>query len=260
MGWCLLSAFCVGAAETPPARNFRVMSYNIHHGEGMDGRIDLERIAALIKSEKADIVALQEVDKGTERTKQRDVASELAALTGMSFIFSNNYAFQGGQYGNAVLTKFKITGATNLWYRMLAPGEQRGLLQVHMEVQGRPLTFLNTHLDHRGPDQERLLSVSQIQSVVRSLGDVPVILCGDFNDVPNSKTYLALQEFMMDTWHVVGEGKGFTIPVKNPTRRIDYIWTSKGAPFGPVKAWVPVSEASDHLPLVAEFEFKAGNR
>ena len=50
----------------------RVMTYNIHHGEGLDGRVDTARIAELIKQERADIVALQEVDKGVRRTALRD--------------------------------------------------------------------------------------------------------------------------------------------------------------------------------------------
>ena len=60
------------------------MTYNIHHGEGLDGRVDTARIAALIKQERADIVALQEVDKGVRRTALRDLTAELASLTGMA--------------------------------------------------------------------------------------------------------------------------------------------------------------------------------
>ena len=55
------------------------MTYNIHHGEGIDKRLDLERIAAVIRDADVDIVALNEVDKGTSRTEQRDLAAELGA-------------------------------------------------------------------------------------------------------------------------------------------------------------------------------------
>lgn len=58
--------------------SFRVMSYNIHHGRGLDGKIDLERIANVIKKEGADIVTLQEVDKGVERSDRQDIAKELS--------------------------------------------------------------------------------------------------------------------------------------------------------------------------------------
>ncbi|MGZ5544081.1 MAG: endonuclease/exonuclease/phosphatase family protein, partial [Limisphaerales bacterium] len=118
------------AINTQAAEMFRVMTYNIHHGEGLDHKVDLPRIAALIKREKADIVALQEVDKGVTRTDRRDLTAELAKLTGMTGVFSNNHYFQGGEYGNAILSRFPVLTLTNLHYQMLRKDEQRGVLQV----------------------------------------------------------------------------------------------------------------------------------
>jgi endonuclease/exonuclease/phosphatase family metal-dependent hydrolase len=253
----LFNGGCLAATSTTnqPVR-FRVMSYNIHHGEGLDGKVDLERIAALIKKEAADIVALQEVDKGVERTKRRDLPAELAALTGMTCVFSNNYSFQGGEYGNAVLTRFAVKSWTNTHYRMLRPGEQRGILQVRLEVSGRELVFMNTHIDHRPDDSERLLNTETIGQLVTNYAGTPIILCGDFNDVPESRTYAKLAALFVDSWKEAGSGPGFTIPVENPKKRIDYIWISKNGPIAPVKMWVPETQASDHLPIVAELEFR----
>ena len=123
------------------------MSYNIRHGEGLDGRLDLARIASVITGENADLVALQEVDRGVERTARRDLPAELAALTGMTAIFSNNHPHQGGEYGNAVLTRFPVRRWANTHLRMLRPAEQRGVLQVVVDVHGRDLLFLCTHID-----------------------------------------------------------------------------------------------------------------
>src|SRR3954447_16208752 len=86
----LLLDSCSLSHEQREAVTFRAMTYNIHHGEGLDRKIDLVRIAELIKRERADIVALQEVDKGVERTGRRDLPQELASLTGMTCVFSNN--------------------------------------------------------------------------------------------------------------------------------------------------------------------------
>jgi endonuclease/exonuclease/phosphatase family metal-dependent hydrolase len=61
-------AGCRTASKPQIPASFRIMTYNIRHGEGLDGKIDLLRIAEVIKREGADIVALQEVDKGVERT------------------------------------------------------------------------------------------------------------------------------------------------------------------------------------------------
>ena len=52
-----------GADQAPVPGTLRVLTYNIHHGEGTDGKLDLDRIARVIKAAEPDIVALQEVDQ-----------------------------------------------------------------------------------------------------------------------------------------------------------------------------------------------------
>jgi endonuclease/exonuclease/phosphatase family metal-dependent hydrolase len=243
------------AAATRAPKSFRVMSYNIHHGEGMDGKVDLQRIADLIQAEGADLVALQEVDKGTQRTDRRDLGAELAALTGMTCVFSNNFHYQGGEYGNAVLSRFPVKRWTNRHFQMLKPAEPRGLLQVVVDLPGGEMVFMSTHLDFSGDGVNRWSSVGEIEAVLPQYAGLPVILCGDFNDVPTSRVYRRLSETFDDTWVRAGAGDGFTIAANRPNKRIDYIWVSRNAPFTPVKAWVPSSLASDHLPVVAEFQF-----
>jgi len=233
--------------------SFRVMTYNIHHGEGLDGKVDLVRIAEVIRRERADIVALQEVDRGVARTQRRDLPGELAALTGMSCVFSNNFHYQGGEYGNAVLTRFPILRVANLHYSMLRTNEQRGLLQLTLNIGGRQLVFMNTHIDYRGDDSERWQNVQQIESLVQRYAGKPILICGDFNDTPGSRTYQRMAETFDDSWLQVGQGDGFTIPAAKPTKRIDYVWVSKDSPFVPTHAWVISTDASDHLPVVIEF-------
>jgi endonuclease/exonuclease/phosphatase family metal-dependent hydrolase len=232
------------------------MTYNLHHGEGADGRVDLERIAAVIREQRADVVALQEVDKGVQRTARRDFPAELAALTGMTCVFSNNFHYQGGEYGNAVLSRFPVRRWTNTHLRMLRPDEQRGVLQVVLDVHGRDLLFMATHIDYRRDDAERLANVAQFHEVLAGYPRLPVLFGGDFNDTPGSRTCVAMSERFDDVWLSVGEGDGFTIPSANPGKRIDYLWLGKGASLKPVRAWVPRTEASDHLPLVAEFAWE----
>jgi endonuclease/exonuclease/phosphatase family metal-dependent hydrolase len=259
LGLAVFASGCSSVAEQKPT-TLRVMSYNIHHGEGLDKRVDLERIAAVIKAEKADIVGLQEVDKGVERTARRDMPAELAALTGMTCVFSNNFHHQGGKYGNAVLTRFPVKSWSNRHYKMLRPGEQRGIIQVLMEVEGRPLMFMNTHIDYRGDDSERWENTKEIKELVDAYSDVPTIIVGDFNDYSHSRVYKRLTEFLVDAWTVAGEGDGFTIPANKPNRRIDYIFYTPASPIVPKRVWVPVTEASDHRPVVAELEFGVGKK
>ena len=239
-------------AAAPDAPVLRVMTYNIHHGEGLDGRLDLERIAKVITDARADLVGLQEVDRGVERTQRRDLPAELARLTGLAVRFESNLPHQGGEYGNAVLSRFPITVSRNTRYRAPRPGEQRGFLQVTLEAHGREIMFINTHLDFRAGDEERLASVQELRTAVAAAGARPVIMVGDFNAVPASAPIARVAEFMRDAWTAVGVGPGFTIPVRKPAKRIDYIWFSPGA-LTPINATVINSEASDHLPLVVEF-------
>jgi endonuclease/exonuclease/phosphatase family metal-dependent hydrolase len=247
---------CAVSKTAPAHIRFRVITYNIHHGEGLDGKVDLIRIAELIKQERADIVALQEVDRAVRRTAGRDLPAELAALTGMTAVFSNNFHFQGGEYGNAVLTRFTVKQWTNHRYKMIRAGEQRGILKLTLDVHGRDLVLMNTHIDSRADDTERWLNVGEIESLVSAQGDMPFILCGDFNDMPGSRVHRRLSKTFADSWALVGAAEGFSFPADKPARRIDYIWISKGDSLKPIRAWLPQSAASDHLPLVVEFEFK----
>ena len=238
-------------AET---NSFRVMTYNIHHGQGTDGKVDLGRIAALIKTQNVDVVALQEVDRGTVRTARRDVAAELGKLTGMDFYFEKNIDHQGGQYGNGILSRFPILEKTNVHYQMLKPHEQRGLLQVLVDVKGRKLLFMSTHLDYHNDDAERALDVKTIKSAAAANPDAALILCGDFNEGPGSRTYNRLAEFLADTWKAAGKGAGHTFSSSAPWQRIDFIWHSRE--LRPINAFVPKTDASDHLPVVAEFSLE----
>ena len=235
---------------------FRVMTYNIRHAEGMDGRINVERIADLIKSERADIVTLQEVDRHVERTQRRDLPGELAILTGMHCVFSNNYFFQGGEYGNVVLTRFPILQSTNLHYQVHPTAEVRGLLQVVMRVQGRKLCFMATHLDSGREDSARWSSLDEMEAALAHQSVRPVLFCGDFNATPSTRIYHRLHDTWQDSWETVGTGNGFTIPSDHPSRQIDYIWLSGKEWLEPLRASVPDSQASDHRPLVVEFRWK----
>jgi endonuclease/exonuclease/phosphatase family metal-dependent hydrolase len=248
----ILSAAALGA-QTPST--IRVLTYNIHHGEGIDKRLDLERIAKLILDAKADVVGLQEVDRGCDRTQKRDLPAELAKLTGMIVHFEKNIPYQGGEYGNAVLTKFPIKKARNTHYRMLRPGEQRGVLQLVLDVRGREVLFMNTHIDYRPDDAERVLNVEELKQMVADAGTMPVILCGDFNATPESRTIGNVKQFLTDAWSTAGRGDGLTIPVTKPAKRIDYIFVSKDT-IEPVKMDVIHSIASDHLPVLAELRLR----
>jgi endonuclease/exonuclease/phosphatase family metal-dependent hydrolase len=229
----------------------RVMTFNIHHAEGLDGQIDTQRIADLILQQSVDLVGLQEVDRGTARVSGRDLIAELAQKTGMTFVFSNNLSFQGGQYGNAILGKFPIRFKEHRLLPKVGSNEQRGWLKAVVDAHGKDVSFWVTHLASVADDTERLICATNFNNWLTGETN-PVIFCGDFNTTPTSDVYALMTQKWKDTWLQAGQGNGYTIPVPIPTRRIDFIWTPPGSTLGAKSASVPFSQASDHFPVVTE--------
>jgi endonuclease/exonuclease/phosphatase family metal-dependent hydrolase len=245
-----------GANSAPPhSTAIRVITYNIHHGVGLDEKLDLARIAALIKAEDADLVALQEVDRGVERTAKRDLPAELAELTGMKVYFGPNIRYQGGDYGNAVLTKFPIKQAKNSPLTMVGKGEQRGVIQLVLDVRGTDVLFMDTHLDSRREEAERTRSAGELVQLIAAAGQMPVMVCGDFNTVPATPAHVKMKTALADTWELIGQESGLTSPTENPRRRIDYLWIST-ATIELLQVKVLRSNASDHLPVFGEFRLR----
>jgi endonuclease/exonuclease/phosphatase (EEP) superfamily protein YafD len=139
---------------------------------------------------------------------------------------------------------------------MIRPGEQRGLLQLTLRVYGRELIFMDTHIDYRPDDTERLMNIEEIHDTLAKYRGDSVIVAGDFNDNPDSRTHAKMKEQFDDAWELIGQGDGFTYPTEAPRKRIDYLWLAKDKSVVPLKAWVPQSDASDHRPLAVEFRFR----
>lgn len=238
--------------EAPP-RTLSLLTFNIRHAEGSDGTIDVARVAQVIRDSKAEIVGLQEVDRGVERSGRRDLLKELADLCGMQLAFGKNIDHQGGDYGNALLTTRPIVSVGNRALPNTDGSEQRGVLQVVLDVDGTRVLVLTTHLDHRRADAQRLASADALLEMVQTFGEGPVVAMGDFNDVPGSATWRRLTATFTDVWAAAGAGDGFTIPVEVPSKRIDWILV-RG--LQPRSAAVITTQASDHLPVAAVVQLR----
>jgi endonuclease/exonuclease/phosphatase family metal-dependent hydrolase len=239
------------------------MTWNIHHGEGTDKKIDVDRIAQLIIEEKTDIVAIQEVDRGVERSKKIDIITKLADITGMTYAFGKTIDYQGGEYGNALLTRFPIFEEHNVLFKSFPGTEQRGVLLLVLGVIGEEVIVANTHFDSQANDSLRVGAVGELKKILKGYSSRATILCGDFNDIPSSSVVTQLKEEYLDTWELAGTWEGFTFPADVPKKRIDFAFTnnSRGQDsttaavhLRPLSAHVVKSLASDHLPLVVEFE------
>ena len=250
-------AACLSGCSSDHVTTIRVLTYNIHHGEGMDGQIDLERIARVIRQTEADLVALQEVDRGVERTNRVDQPALLAGLTGMRAIFEKNIDYQGGEYGNAVLSRLPVEYHENHYLPKSLPNEQRGMLEVHVRVGGEKLIFFATHFDHRADDGERMASVAMLCERVEQYQGSPVVVAGDLNDFPDSRAISETTVCLTDVF-VVADGSGFTYPADDPVRRIDYVLHNRDPGLRCIDCRVILEPAaSDHRPVLAVFELVA---
>lgn len=249
----LAAALLVGCAQAQPT-TLRVLTYNIHHGEGLDKKIDLERIAKLIRESKADLVALQEVDRNVKRSGSVDQPARLSELTGMKSVFGKNIDLQGGQYGNAVLSRLPIQKHENHHLPLLSK-EQRGLLEVLVTVGPRKLIFCATHFNEKPDSEEQKASVAMLKEFVEKRAGTPMIIGGDFNATPKTRTVTDLSRFLTSAMPVDSKDL-FTFPADKPDRLIDYVlYTPKtGLRCTEVRV-LPEPVASDHRPVLTVFEF-----
>lgn len=233
----------------------RVMTYNIHVGVGMDKKLDLQRIANVIKQEKPDVVGLQEVDRGVKRTEGKDEIAELAKMTEMHFAFAHNLDYQGGQYGVAILSRFPIGKVDHRKYENRRVAERRGMLRVELNISGRKINFVTTHLDYQYADS-RLFETEQLLSFLTDVKG-PLIVVGDFNDEPAGSSYKMMVGQFEDAWiRSRAKGEGLSYPADKAVKRIDYIFLHKASGLKAKRAWVVDTLASDHLPVMAEIELR----
>ncbi|MEM7014751.1 MAG: endonuclease/exonuclease/phosphatase family protein [Verrucomicrobiota bacterium] len=255
-----LSLLSAGAQDSKPD-TLRVLCYNIHWCLGTDGKYDVDRIANVIKEAKPDLVAIQEIDVGVERSGRVHEAQRLAELTGMAVRLGPTQAYQGGLFGNAVLTNLPITDVQihPLPYTESTPElvtYPRGAIAVTVTTKsGKPLRFISTHFQHN-VHEDRVAQAKAINDLFAGEDDdIPTILAGDMNAKPEEEPILQL----LKKWtNAIEDPPAPTAPSKNPRSRIDYIFYRPGAAFE-LKETKVIDEkvASDHLPVFAVLELKA---
>lgn len=255
----LLVAVVMGNPAAPAyshsrrTQSIRVMTYNIHVGVGMDKKLDLPRIAAVINAQHPDLVGLQEVDRGVTRTQQIDEIAELAKLTKMDYAFAFNLKYQGGQYGVAILSRAPIRTTEHRLYRNTREAERRGFIRAQVTVGRLLLNFVTTHLDYQYADG-RLFEAQQLLAALQDVKE-PLIVVGDFNDVPSGEAYALMRHQFDDAWLAVhADEPGFSYPADKPAKRIDFIFPRSSDRVRIKRAWKVDTLASDHVPVVADLE------
>ncbi len=250
---CTRKALQGNGSTASGSTELHVLCYNIHHANppSKPGEIDLDAIAKVIKQASPDIVALQEVDVYTNRSgKTSNQAEEIARLSGMPyFYFAKAIDYDGGEYGVAILSKLPLAQMKNTPLPTAAGtnGEPRTLASAEVTLPNNSkLVFACTHLDAQRSDTNRVLQVQKITGLLQQ-EKLPVVIAGDFNAVAETPVINILDQSF--TRSCIREC-GFTIPVINPTKTIDFVAYRPSTAFTVAKHRVIDEKyASDHLPV-----------
>ncbi len=252
----LLTVICTTVAaqyQVDSSHMLRVLSFNILHGATTEGNFDLDVIAKLINEVHPDLVALQEVDYKTSRAKNYDLATELGWRTKMAALFGKAMDYDGGGYGEAVLSQRSFLSSRCIALPHSPANEPRAALEVMIGLEsGDTLSFIGTHLDHLQNDADRLLQAQSINDHFRDYKH-PCILAGDLNDLPGSRCLKVFEEVWTASYT---KGKAMpTFPSHQPEKKIDYVM------YYPQNRWkvhettvIQDSIASDHCAYLVVLE------
>lgn len=250
----------------------RVCTYNVHWGIGMDGRLDLDRVADVIERIEPDAIAVQELDRNRRpETEYADQLSTLSNRLGMDAAYGVTIeeeptAASDGeprQYGIAVLTPGTVIDSE--FHDLSHPDgtEPRVLLRSRVALADVEFTLYATHLG-LGAD-ERTEQAEEILDATADAGQH--VFAGDLNATPDSPPLQRLSERYVDAV-AAADGAEPTYPapyavrdpedehvddfarVYVPNRRIDHVLVTPG--IEPLAADVRHSLASDHCPVVSD--------
>jgi endonuclease/exonuclease/phosphatase family metal-dependent hydrolase len=235
---------------TRASNSLRIATYNIHRCRGLDGRTRPERIAAVLSSIDADVVALQEVvGAGPHGGGQ---AEAIGAALGMGWIMSPARLLRGHQFGNVVLSRFPIAEHVehDLSWKTCEP---RRLQRVDVSVGGATLHVYNVHLGtallERRHQAERLAAIVSDRHVPG-----PKLVLGDFNEWMKGlvTTMLSARLNSVDLRNFLRRRR--TYPGVFPLLHLDHIYYAGHVDVVGIE--LPRTRlalvASDHLPLVAD--------
>ncbi len=247
--------------DTPTS--LRVMTYNIHSCRGLDGRTSPGRIARIIARSNPDLVALQEVDVGRQRTDTVDQARTIAHLLEMEYHFHPAIRLEEEQYGDALLGRLPLRLVRSDALPGDGRGEQRGALWVEADADGTPIQVLNTHLGLTARDRarqtEELVGPDWLGAAVER---GPVILCGDLNALPRSQVHTAFAHHLRDACTAAPDAGTDRPRTWMGLGRLDHVFVS--SELAVQKVVMPrthlVRVASDHWPLVVDLQVPAALR
>lgn len=239
------------AARTKANLQITLLTYNIHKAIGNDRRFDPSRIARICEAERADIIALQEVDHGVPRSRHLNVAEVLAEMLGYHHRLGANVQLKVGSYGNATLSRWPFAHGENLdltW----GIKKRRGCLSDVVETPLGPLVVMNFHLGLSRIERHFQLKKILASEFLHAHLKHPVVMLGDSNE---RTRYLDLFLSSAGFENTAGDAKRKykTWPSFAPIWNLDKIFHNKKCElvhYEVVRNSL-TKLASDHLPVKA---------
>ena len=246
---------------------FKVATFNICHGEGTDGIIDVHRQAKFIKDLNLDVCLLQELDNNTSRSGNIDEIKLISHESNLIYNFmGTNNEFDGkfypnvigGSYGNGIITKYPYIYENNYLTKVLDEHEKRGISHVKILVSDKKINLFSLHLSIY--KEERINAIKELLDIIKNIDDEVIIVGGDFNIgiekigehkyiyEDNNKEEYKLLESVLDR---IGN-TDITWYSKESNACIDTIFYSKNIKL--IKYDTIKTELSDHSLVVATFE------
>ena len=226
----------------------KILSWNIW----VDCHFD--QLKEFLQTTDADVISLQEVK---DDDSERDVIGYLTKLGYNHFFARTEQVWDGKVYrhGPAIFSKFPIVHSEKI--QLEEGDDERAAAYVQIDVNGTILHIFSTHLihTHQKPSSQQ---EAQTEKLIKNLPAENVIVMGDFNATPESKSIQKMTKLLVDTdteatptWSVHPEGCHKCNPQAVDTR-LDYIFVSKDLKAHSFK--VGDSKASDHLPILVNVE------
>jgi endonuclease/exonuclease/phosphatase family metal-dependent hydrolase len=244
---------------SPRPNGLRVATYNIRAGLG-----GMKGVTQDLKSLSADIIALQEVERGRYGSKNIDHAASLAKELEMKYAYAPSFSLEEREHGIAVLSRFPLGEIETLQLPQGTGRWPRVALKTRIDTPEGPVRFVCVHLTRpsKMPFSHTRERMAQLRAIFESLeGDsLPPIMAGDFNSTPFSPERWIISRHLQDSWAPWRDGWALTFPL-----------SSIGLPAGSVKidavyhdrtwrcggTWVAPLGSSDHCPVVADVAPKA---
>ncbi len=250
----LLFTVCICFKSFAQADTLKVISFNILHGATTKNDFNLDTIAGVINKYNPDLVAMQEVDFKTNRAKNYDLPTEIGIRTQMTSLFARAMYYDGGEYGEAVLSNLSFIASENIPLPHQPNSEPRAALLTRIQTKnGNIIQFVGTHLDHLADNTDRLM---QAKAINKALGEskYPTLIVGDLNDGPESETLKILSKYFFKP--NIPEARQATWPANAPKVTLDHIL------FNAQEHWkvldyeiVCENYASDHCIVIATLVF-----